>query len=70
MSVTSNGGILLPPAKTLSNMFGYFETMVTFYPNLRYFDWDGQVHLTKGKTGGQQGDPLKMLIFFLTIHHL
>ena len=51
-------------------MFGYFETMLTFYPNLRYFDWDGQVHLTKGKTGGQQGDPLKMFIFSLTIHHL
>jgi hypothetical protein len=37
---------------------------------LRYFDWDGQVHLVKGKTGGQQGDPLEMLIFNLTIHHL
>ena len=37
---------------------------------MRYFDWDGQVHLAKGKTGGQQGDPLKMLIFNLTIHHL
>ena len=24
----------------------------------------------KGKTGGQQGDPLEMLIFNLTIHHL
>ena len=33
-------------------------------------DWDGQVHLAKGKTGGQQGDPLEMLIFNLTIHHL
>ena len=28
---------------------------------MRYFDWDGQVHLAKGKTGGQQGDPLEML---------
>jgi hypothetical protein len=37
---------------------------------LRYFDWDGQVHLAKGKTGGQQGDPLKMLIFNVTIRHL
>jgi hypothetical protein len=37
---------------------------------LRYFDWDGQVHLAKGKTGGQQGDPLERLIFNLTIHHL
>jgi hypothetical protein len=44
-----------------------------FYGSLdkvRYFDWDGQVHLAKGKTGGQQGDPLEMLIFNLTIHNL
>ena len=40
------------------------------YIKLRYFDWDGQVHLAKGKTGGQQGDPLEMLVFNLTIHHL
>ena len=33
---------------------------------LRYFDWDVQVRLSKGKTGGQQGDPLEMLIFNLT----
>ncbi len=33
-------------------------------------NWDGQVHLVKDKTGGQQGDPLEMLIFNLTIHHL
>ena len=35
-----------------------------------YFDCDGQVHLVKGKTGGQQGGPLEMLILNLTIHHL
>ena len=44
--------------------------MRTCHAKLRYFDWDGQVHLAKGKTGGQQGDPLEMLIFNLTIHHL
>jgi hypothetical protein len=44
--------------------------MRTCHAKLRYFDWDGQVHLAKGKTGGQQGDPLKMLIFNLTIHNL
>ena len=44
--------------------------MHTFYAKLRYFDWDGQVDLAKGKTGGQQGVPLEMLIFNLTIHHL
>ncbi len=37
---------------------------------LRYFDWDGQVHVAKGKTGGQQGDPLEMFIFNLTVHHI
>ncbi len=44
--------------------------MHTCHAKLRYFDWDGQVHLAKGKTGGQQGDPLEMLVFNLTIHHL
>jgi hypothetical protein len=44
--------------------------MRTCNSKLRYFDWDRQVHLAKGKTGGQQGDPLVMLIFNLTIHHL
>ena len=44
--------------------------MRTCHAKLRYFDWDGQVQLAKGKTGGQQGDPLEMLIFNLTILHL
>ena len=47
-----------------------FKAKRTCHSKLRYFDWDGQVHLAKGKTGGQQGDPLEMLIFNLTIHHL
>ncbi len=37
---------------------------------LRYFDWDGQVHLAKDKTGGQQGGSLEMQIFNLTTLHL
>ena len=41
-----------------------------FYSKLRYFDWDVQVHLKKGKTGGQEGDPLELLIFNLTIQYL
>ncbi len=28
------------------------------------------MHVAKGKTGGQQGDPLEMLIFNLTVHHI
>jgi hypothetical protein len=63
-------GDVIPTFKTLSNLFGYLKTMRTCHSKLRYFDWDGQVHLEKGKTGGQQGDPLEMLTFNLTIHHL
>jgi hypothetical protein len=44
--------------------------MRTCHAKLRYFDWDGNVHLGQGKTGGQQGDPLEMLVFNSTIHHL
>ena len=63
-------GDTIPTIDPLSNLFGYFKAMRTCHAKLRYFDWDGQVHLAKGKTGGQQGDPLEMLIFNLTIHHL
>ncbi len=28
------------------------------------------MHIVKGKTDGQQGDPLEMLIFNLTVHHI
>jgi hypothetical protein len=63
-------GDVIPTVDTLTNLFGYFKAMRTCHSTLRYFDWDGQVHLTKGKTGGQQGDPFEMLIFNLTNHHL
>ena len=39
-------------SETLSYMFGYFQSMRTCVAKLRYFDWDGQVHLANGKTGG------------------
>jgi hypothetical protein len=63
-------GDVIPTVNTLSNLFAYFKAMHTCHSKLRYFDWDGQVHLAKGKTGGQEGDPLERLIFNLTIHHL
>jgi hypothetical protein len=63
-------GDVIPTCDNLSNLFDYFKTMRTCEAKLRYFDWDGQVHITKGKTGGQQGDPLEMLIFNLTVHHI
>jgi hypothetical protein len=63
-------GDFIPTCDNLSNLFGYFKAMRTCEAKLRYFDWDGQVHIAKGKTGGQQGDPLEMLIFNLTVHHI
>jgi hypothetical protein len=63
-------GDVIDTVDILTNLFGYFKAMCGCHSKLRYFDWDGQVHLVKGKTGGQQGDPLEMLIFNLTIHHL
>jgi hypothetical protein len=60
----------IPSYENLANLFDYFKSILTCHTSLRYFDWDGQVHLTKGKTGRQQGDPLEMLIFNLTIHNL
>ena len=63
------GDAIESTCETLSNMFGYFHAMRTCHAKLRYFDWDGQVHLAKGKTGGQQGDPLEMLEFNLTTLH-
>jgi hypothetical protein len=63
-------GDAIPTCDNLSNVFGYFKAMWTCEAKLRYFDWDGQVHIAKGKTGGQQGDPLEMLIFNLTVHHI
>ena len=63
------GDVVVTP-KTLSNLFCYLHSMHTCHTKLRYFDWDGQVHLTKDKTGGQQGDPLEMIIFKLIILHL
>ncbi len=63
-------GDVIGTVDSLNNLFSYFKAMCGCHSKLRYFDWDGQVHLAKGKTGGQQGDPLEMLIFNLTIHHL
>ena len=37
--------------------------------HLRYFDCCGNVLDACGKTGGQQGDPLEIIIFCLTVHH-
>ena len=62
-------GQTIPTCEPLSNLFGYFKAMRTCHAKLRYFDWDGQVHLAKGKTGGQQGNPLEMLIFNCSIYH-
>ena len=52
----------IPTCENLSNLFCYFKAMRTCHAKLRYFDWDGQVHLAKGKTGGQQADPSEVLV--------
>ena len=41
----------------LSNMSAYFHAMRTCHPNLRCFDWHGQVHLAKGKMGDKPYNP-------------
>ena len=63
-------GDTITTTETLSNMFAYFKIMHTCHAKLCYFDWDDLCHLTKGLTGGQQGDPWEMLVFCLTVHHL
>ncbi len=68
--VLKRGYAIESTCKTLSNMFGHVHAMRACYAKLRYFDWDGQVHLAKGKTGGQQGEPFGMLVFNLTTLHL
>ena len=54
----------------LRHMFQYFRTMRTTKSHLRYFDYLGKVLDAWGKTGGQQGDPLEMIIFCLSVHHI
>ena len=44
--------------------------MRTTKSHLCYFDYLGNVLDAWGKTGGQQGDPLEMIVFCLTVHHL
>ena len=51
-------------------MFQYFRAMRTTKSHLRYFDYLGNVLDAWGKTGGQQGDPLEMIIFCLSVHHI
>jgi hypothetical protein len=51
-------------------MFGYLMAMCTTKSHLRYFDYCGNVLDAWGKTGLQQGDPLEMIVFCLSVHHL
>jgi hypothetical protein len=54
----------------LRNMFEYFRAMRTTKSHLRYVDYLGNVLDAWGKTGGQQGDALEMIVFCLSAHHL
>jgi hypothetical protein len=49
-------GDVIGTVDSVTNLFGYFKTMRWCHSKLRYFDWDGQVHLAKGKTGGPLRD--------------
>ncbi len=51
-------------------MFSYFKSLRTTKSHLRYFYFCGNVLDAWGKTGGQQGDPLEMIVFCLSIHQL
>ena len=51
-------------------MLPYLHAMHTCTSTLRYYDCFGQVHTAQSKTGGQQGDPLEMTVFDLSILHL
>jgi hypothetical protein len=53
-------------------MFEYFRAMRTTKSHLCYLDYCGNVLdvWNWGKTRGQQGDPLEMIVFCLTVHHL
>jgi hypothetical protein len=56
------GDIIDTVCGELRNMFEYFRTMRTTKSHLRYFDYCGNVLDAWGKTGGQQGDPLQMIV--------
>jgi hypothetical protein len=76
------GGAGCPPSGTsppprsetvcgeLRNMFEYFRAMRITKSHLRYLDYCGNVLDAWGKTGGQQGDPLAMIVFCLSVHCL
>jgi hypothetical protein len=64
------GDALETACSQLKSIFSYFSSMRTVESKLRYFDFLGAVYQALGKTGGRQGDPLEMIIFCLSIHHL
>ena len=47
-------GDVIPTCDNLSDLFGYFKTMWTCEAKLRYFDWDGQVHIAKVSWSGNR----------------
>jgi hypothetical protein len=54
----------------LRNMYEYFRTMRTTKSHLLHFNYSCNVLDAWGKTGGQHGDPLEMIVFCLSVHHL
>ncbi len=63
-------GDVIGTVDSLTNLFGYFKVMCGCHSKLRYFDWDGQVHLAKGRTSAQaakiaRGTRLRSWLFLL-----
>ena len=58
----------IPHLAAAKCFFLYFKAIHDGAGTFRYTDSTGMVHHIRGTTGGQQGDPLEMLRFCLTIH--
>jgi hypothetical protein len=61
-------GDQLPHLVAMNEFFLLVKAMHQCPSTLRYTDHKGTVHHIEGTTGGQQGDPLEMMRFCLTIY--
>ena len=57
----------LPHLVSLNPFFPYFRSMNDVSSRNRFIDHEGSIHYIEGTKGGQQGDPLEMLRFCLTV---
>ena len=57
-------GDSIPSPAELSRLLGYVYSMRSAVGKARYHDSNGDVHTVDSKTGGHQGDPFEMVVFF------